>query len=83
MVRCKDEDVEAGDSCEQRVETQGGLWVLLFLCVDDQGGGVEGEENAVFGADTDFVVALWFRLGLVGSVDVVLLVLDIKLFEVA
>lgn len=65
------------------MEAQGGLWVLLFLCVGGKGRGVEGEEDSVFGADTDFVVALWLGLSLVGSVDVVLLVLDIELFEVA
>ena len=58
------------------------MWVLLFLCVGDKGGGVEGEEGALFGANTDFVVALWLGLRFVWSVDVVLLVLDIELFEV-
>lgn len=63
------------------MEAQGGLRVILFLCVGGQGGGVEREEYTVFGADTHFVVALWLGLGLVGSVEVVLLVLDIELFE--
>jgi hypothetical protein len=71
--------VEASNAGKERVNSQSGLWVPLLLCVGGQGGGVEGEKDPILGTDPDFVVRLWFGLSFMGSVNIVLLVLDIQL----